>query len=114
MAAARTGRGQKGKGKMRRLTWLGWGILMLSLASFWNLPAQEVVAHIRGTVTDPSGAGVPGAEVRATNTQTHVSSTVMSKEDGGYEFLSLAPGNYEVAVTKGGFRTSTTRGILLT
>jgi len=39
---------------MRQLTLLGWGILMLSLASFWNLPAQEVVAHIRSTVTDPS------------------------------------------------------------
>ncbi len=58
---------------MRKLTLLGWGILTLSLASFWNLPAQEVVAHIRGTVTDPSGADVPGAEVKATNAQTQVS-----------------------------------------
>ncbi len=67
-----TGKEQR-EGKMRKLTLLGWGIVMLSLASFWNLPAQEVVAHIRGTVTDPSGAGVPGAEVKATNTQTQVS-----------------------------------------
>jgi Carboxypeptidase regulatory-like domain len=99
---------------MRKLTLLSWGILMLSLASFWNLPAQEVVAHIRGTVTDPSGAGVPGAEVRAINTQTRVSATVTTKDDGGYEFLSLAPGKYEVIVTKDGFRTSTAHNIVLT
>ena len=41
---------------MRKLMLIGWGVLLLSLASFWNLRAQEVVAHIRGTVTDPSGA----------------------------------------------------------
>ncbi len=98
---------------MRKLTLIGWGVLMLSAASFWNLPAQEVVAHIRGTVTDPSGAGVPGAEVKATNLQTQVSSTVMSGDDGSFEFLSLAPGTYEVTVTKTGFRTFTARNIPL-
>ncbi len=99
---------------MRKLTLLGWGILMLSPASLWNLPAQEVVAHIRGTVTDPSGADVPGAEVRATNTQTRVSVTVATNDVGSYEFLSLAPGQYEVVVTKNGFRTSTAHDITIT
>lgn len=32
---------------MRQLTLFGWGILTLSLASFWTLPAQKVVAHVR-------------------------------------------------------------------
>ena len=99
---------------MRKLTLIGWGALVLSMATFWNLPAQEVVAHIRGVVTDPSGAGVPGAEVKATNDQTQVSTTVMTQDDGGYEFLSLPPGAYDVTVTKTGFRTSTTRNITLT
>src|ERR1700733_1483653 len=99
---------------MRKLTLISWGVLMLSMALFWNLPAQEVVAHIRGTVTDPSDAGVPGAEVKATNTQTKVSSTITTKDDGSYEFLSLAPGSYEVTVTKAGFRTSTANNIPIT
>ena len=99
---------------MRKLTLIGWGALVLSMAAFWNLPAQEVVAHIRGTITDPSGAGVPSAEVKATNTQTNVSTTIMSQDDGSYEFLSLPPGTYDVTVTKAGFRTSTSRNITLT
>lgn len=65
---------------MRQLTLVGWGILTLSLASFWTLPAQEVVAHVRGTVTDPSRVGVPGAEVKGASTQTQVSATVTTKD----------------------------------
>ena len=87
---------------------------MLSMVTFWNLQAQEVVAHIRGTVTDPSGAGVPGATITATNTQTKVAFTVPSKDDGTYEFLSLPPGTYDVTVTKTGFRTASTHNITLT
>ena len=87
---------------------------MLLMASFGNLPAQEIVAHIRGIVTDPSGAGVPGAEIKATNTQTQVSSTVISQDDGNFDFLSLPPGRYEVSVTKAGFRTTTAHNITLT
>jgi len=90
------------------------GAWMLALALSWNLQAQEVIAHIRGTVTDPSGAGVPGAEVKATSTQTQVSTTVPTKDDGSYEFLSLPPGTYDVTVTKAGFRTSTAHAITLT
>jgi hypothetical protein len=98
---------------MRKLTLIFWGALMLALALSWSLPAQEIVAHIRGTVTDPSGAGIPAAEVKATNTQTKVSTTVPSKDDGSFEFLSLAPARYDVAVTKAGFRTFTARNITL-
>lgn len=87
---------------------------MLALTLSCSLQAQEVVAHIRGTVTDPSGAGVPGAEVKASNAQTHVTATVPSKDDGSFEFLSLPPGTYDVTVSKGGFRTSTAHNITLT
>jgi Carboxypeptidase regulatory-like domain len=99
---------------MRKLTLILGAAVMLALALSWSLQAQEVVAHIRGTVTDPSGAGVPGAEVKATNTLTQVSTTVPSKDDGSYEFLSLPPGTYDVTVTKTGFRTSTAHAITLT
>ncbi len=98
---------------MRKLTLIFCGAWMLALALSWNLQAQEVVAHIRGAVTDPSGAGVPGAEVKATNTQTQVSTTVPSSDDGSFEFLSLTPGIYDVTVTKDGFRKFTANKITL-
>jgi Carboxypeptidase regulatory-like domain len=91
-----------------------WTALLLALTMSLSLQAQEVVAHIRGTVTDPSGAGVPGAEVKATNLQTQVSTTVTTQDDGRYEFLSLAPGIYNVTVTKSGFRTAASNNITLT
>jgi hypothetical protein len=84
------------------------------MTSFWSLPAQEVVAHIRGIVTDPSGAGVPDAQVTATNTQTKVAVSVPTTVDGTYEFLSLSPGTYDVTVTKAGFRVATAHNITLT
>jgi len=90
-----------------------WGIALFFTASLWRLQADELIARIHGTVTDPSGAAVPGAQVRATNTETHVSATVPSAADGSFEFLSLPVGTYDVSVTKAGFRVFTTTQILL-
>ena len=86
------------------------GLFLVFAASVW----AQAVSQIQGTVQDSTGAAVPGAEVKATNTQTHVSATVMTKDDGSYEFLSLQTGNYEVTVTKTGFRSATAHNITLT
>jgi hypothetical protein len=75
--------------------------------------AQELTASIRGTVTDPSGAAVPGAEVKATNQATRVVSTVPTEIDGSFRFLHLPVGTYDVNVSKTGFQTSATRNVLL-
>jgi hypothetical protein len=56
-AAERIGKA-KGEGKVRQLMLLGWGILALSPASFWTLPAQEVVAHV--TTKNDRGYEFPG------------------------------------------------------
>ena len=90
-----------------------WGIALFFTASLWRLQADELIARIHGTVTDPSGAAVPGAQIKATNTETHVSTTVPSVADGSFEFLSLPVGTYDVSVTKAGFRIFTTTQILL-
>ncbi|HEV2991075.1 MAG TPA: carboxypeptidase-like regulatory domain-containing protein [Candidatus Angelobacter sp.] len=47
---------------------------------------------ISGTVTDPSGALVPGTEVRATNTATGASFTTNTTNDGLFEFAQLPVG----------------------
>jgi hypothetical protein len=90
------------------------GVLVLSLFfGISTLRADELAAHIRGTVSDPTRARVPGAQVVATNTATKVSTTVTSSADGTFEFLNLPVGPYDVAVSKAGFKTSTTRHIVL-
>jgi Carboxypeptidase regulatory-like domain len=98
---------------MRKLTFTLWGLALLFTASLWRLPADELIARIHGTVTDPSGAAVPGAQITATNTETHLAVTVPTGADGSFQFLSLPIGTYDVTVIKDGFRTFTAMGIPL-
>jgi Carboxypeptidase regulatory-like domain len=66
--------------------------------------AQSTFATVTGTVTDSSGAIVPGASVIAENTKTGVKTTVTTNDSGIYLFASLMPGDYRVTAEKTGFR----------
>ena len=89
-----------------------WGVLF-TLAMTGMVMADEVNARIRGTVTDQSGAVIPGVKVTATNIDTGISKDVVSEENGSYEFLQLPVGNYKVAAEKSGFRAYSATGIRL-
>ena len=58
---------------------------------------------ITGTLTDQSGAAVPGAAVVVHNTDTGIDRTTTSNDSGIYIATFLQPGNYEVSVNKAGF-----------
>jgi carboxypeptidase family protein len=73
----------------------------------------QATAQIHGVVQDMSGAGVPGASVKATQTETGISRTVMSEADGGYLLTNLPIGPYTVEVTKDGFTTGVQSGVVL-
>jgi len=60
-------------------------------------------SSLQGTVSDPTGAVVPGAMVTLTNTATGVSQHTTSDQQGVFRFLSLAPGYYQVVTTAAGF-----------
>src|SRR4030095_13705336 len=66
-------------------------------------------AGLSGTVSDVSGALIPGVEVTATNTGTGIASTALTNESGTYRFPSLQPGPYEVKATLVGFQVQTVR-----
>ncbi len=69
--------------------------------------AQAVDSQqISGTVTDPTGAAIPGAEVSVTNTSTDISRTVKSNGDGLYVVLNLPVGTYTVTTSMPGFKRS--------
>src|SRR5436190_4065414 len=66
-----------------------------------------------GTVTDSSGAFIPGVSLTATNTQTGVVTTVITNETGTYNFASLQPGIYSLKAELPGFQTQTRNNIAL-
>ena len=71
-------------------------------------------ASINGTVTDPSGALVPGATVTAVNEATNGARTAETGSTGTYSLSSLAPGTYDISIEKGGLKTVKFAAVTLT
>ncbi len=67
------------------------------------LAAQEFRATLSGIVTDPSGAAVPGASVKATNNANNQAREVKTNGRGLYAIPYLDPGVYTVEITANGF-----------
>jgi hypothetical protein len=66
--------------------------------------AQAVSGNIIGTVIDPSGAAVSGAEVTIANLGTGTSTQITTNESGNYTAPNLPAGNYTVTITAPGFQ----------
>lgn len=73
--------------------------------------AQSVNGVVTGTVTDPSGAVVPGAAVTLTNTGTGIAQTATTSGIGEYRFPLVPPGTYSIEVSAKGFATAKGNGI---
>ena len=76
--------------------------------------AQVSGATLTGTVTDPSGAGVPNARISITDIATRVSRDVISDNAGFFTAPNLLPGSYEINISAAGFRTQVRKGVKLT
>jgi hypothetical protein len=96
-----------------RQIWHRVVLATMLLVSFNAAIAVEVTARIKGTVTDPSGAIIPNAQVIATNTDTGVVTTTTTSSTGDYIFQKLPIGTYSVSVTVPGFVRYTATGIVL-
>jgi Carboxypeptidase regulatory-like domain/TonB dependent receptor len=68
--------------------------------------AQGFYGSITGTVTDNSGAVVPGVTVDLTGSATRVKIQTATNAAGAYSFPNLQPGTYELTFTKSGFKTT--------
>ena len=76
--------------------------------------AQTFRGGIKGTVTDATGASIPGAQVTVTSTDTGLTRSAVSDDAGNYDINELPLGNYNVSSVKQGFRTQTLKGIVVT
>jgi hypothetical protein len=92
------------------------GCMIAALFLFGDRPARAQAvagAAIHGSVTDPSGAALPNAEVKATQTNTGQSRTTYTAPDGSYVLPNLPVGPYTLEVTATAFNKSVQTGILL-
>jgi hypothetical protein len=86
--------------------------LLIALSVATGLYAQSITSGgITGTVKDPSGAVLPGANVTLTNPSTGFSRTETTSDQGQYRFSLLQPGTYTVTVSAGGFQKAEQAGL---
>jgi len=90
------------------------GILFLAASPFAWGQAQATTGVIRGTVSDQSGAVVPGANAEAKNLDTNFTRTQSTDAGGRFVFLQMPPGRYTVTVSKQGFTTLVQENFTLT
>lgn len=73
----------------------------------------QATTSLRGTVSDSSGAALPGATVSLTNPESKAERTVQTGTQGEYQFLFLPPGAYTLSVTAAGFQRYEQTGLNL-
>ncbi len=73
--------------------------------------AQSLSGILSGTVTDPSGAAIPGATISVRNTATQAIRTAETNAGGDFTFPTLEPGVYNLSATANGFKTLERTGI---
>jgi len=94
-----------------------WTYILLSfvvLALCVGTSAQVSKGSISGTVVDPTGAIVAGADVKSTNVETNQATTTKSDDAGLFKLPLLPVGSYRVEVSKAGFRKASLAGIGVT
>ena len=76
--------------------------------------SQANAADVQGYVRDAQGAAVVGATVTARNPATNTTKTTTSNDEGYYQIVNLAPGDYELTVEAANFKKSVLPTVTLT
>jgi len=89
-------------------------VLPLALIPTTPLWAQTASAGaLVGTVTDASGAAIPGAKLELKNTATNLVQSQGSNASGAYTFSGIAPGTYTLTVSAPGFQSRVVTGLAI-
>jgi len=86
-----------------RFTLMALALFLVSLGAT-SLFAQTDTGNIAGTVTDTTGAVIPGANVLATSTDNGLKLSAVSDATGGFTILAVPRGNYTVTASANGFQ----------
>ena len=97
-----------------RNTWTYLVLAVMVLALCVGASAQVVKGSISGTVVDPTGAAVAGAEAKASNAETGQVASTTTDNSGLFKLPLLAVGTYHVEVSKTGFRKTSLAGVGVT
>lgn len=94
---------------------LGFALVLMVIAAGTLLApasrAQTFRGTVVGTVTDASGAAIPGAKVTVRNVATGLERDTLTSDDGSYAVPELPIGTYDVTIAKTGFQTAVTNGV---
>jgi hypothetical protein len=93
--------------------WLVFSACVLVVLSFATAVFASPTGSIVGTVKDPSGASISGAELTLTNLATNAKTEAVSDSNGNFQFLQLAPAEYSLVVQSTGFKKLTEQHILV-
>ena len=91
----------------------GIGLLAVALLVCSQAAAQSFTGSITGTITDPSGAVVPGVTVTAIRLETNRTVSTVTRADGVYLATALPVGDYRVEAAAPGFKLAVRNGIQL-
>jgi hypothetical protein len=89
------------------------GLMVVLLLAAPETFAQSIFANLTGTVTDTSGAVVPGAKVTIQNANSKVARQVLANSSGFFSVTELPSGTYNVIAEAKGFERWVANGIIL-
>ena len=102
--------GELGEGPMKLRKMLALGLCVVAVVTTAGVSAaQDFRGRINGTVTDNTGAVLPGVTVTATSPALIQPQVQVTGADGGYRFIALPPGVYEVTSSCPASRTSSAK-----
>ena len=101
-------------GAVRSCLHLLYSTLIIAALTTTSTDAQILYGGLVGTVTDANGAVVPGARVTIVNTETNLTRETTTDARGGFSFVNVLAGPYDVKVTLQGFREAVRSGVPVT
>lgn len=94
-----------------------WGLWLALLVTFLGFTATAMAqldtGSISGTIFDPAGKVVVGAQVSIRGVDTGTTYSTVSSSTGTYTFPSVHPGKYDLSVSAPGFKTTINHGVVV-